>query len=782
MARLLYSLLFMCCLSLLAQPLLAQSKGVFRGIVKDVEGQPMPGATVVIPKLQTGALSDGNGLFTINDIPAGSYTVKAYAPEMDTLSYELEMPKGGNVKADLMLRRQVVTDVVEIVGQQAGKIARNKVDAGITSIQAEEINYVPTLGMSDLGVYLQVLPGVVHTGDQGGQLFVRGGTPIQNLVLMDGAIIYNPFHSIGLFSIFDTDILRNVDVYSGGFPARYGGRISSVMDITTRAGNFKRFSGKVEATSIMSGATVEGPLWKPGEDGLAGGSFLFSARHAYLDAVSESIYSYANDSANLPFGFTDLYGKFTFGNGASNASLFGYHQRDQVDYGFPSSVAWTQSGGGLNFQFLPNNTRMILTGALGVSNFRNELLNPDERFPRESGITGFNGRLNFAYSIAQADEFSYGIQLNGFSNDLTITNSLGLQTENQGSNTEFAGYFTYKKAFQRQEMQPDGSIEFFTRAIIEPSVRIHYYNDQNQVMLEPRLRAKLNFDRVSFQASAGRYSQNLITAVSDRDVVQLFQAYLAAPNQSVANQQIDGHFLQVATHLVGGVQVELIPGLSTEVEGWYKNFEQVTNINRRRLFPTDAQFLIETGQAYGVDFILKYQVRKLYLYATYGWARVTRDDGTQTYNPVFDRRHNVNFVGNYRIGQLRAKDDGRPLSSKWEIGTRFQLGSGFPFTQTQGFFEKLTFDNSDAADLISQNGQLGILLSQDLNGGRLPYYHRFDVSFKRRFRLGNAMVLEGNINAINVYNRANIFYFDRIRYERVDQLPVMPTVGASLRW
>ena len=555
------------------------------------------------------------------------------------------------------------------------------------------------------------------------------------------------------------------------------------MDITTRAGNFKQLSGKVEGTSIMSGVTLEGPLWKPDSaTGLAGGSFLLSARHAYLDAVSESLYSYANDTAGLPFGFTDIYGKMTFGNGANFASLFGYHQRDKVDYGFPSSVAWQQSGGGLNFQFLPNNTRMIFTGVLGISSYRNEMLNPDERFPRESGITGFNSRLNFAYALGKADEFSYGIQLNGFSNDLTITNSLGLQTEDQGNNTEFSTYFTYKKAFQRQTMQPDGSIDFFTRAIIEPSVRIHYYNDQSQVMLEPRLRAKLNFDRISFQASGGIYSQNMITAVSDRDVVQLFQGYLAAPNQSVANQQIDKHFLQVAKHVVGGVQIEILPGLTTDFEGWLKNFDQITNINRQRQFPGDEQFLIETGKAFGFDAILKYQVNKLYLYATYGWAKVTRDDGQQQYNPVYDRRHNMNLVGNYRLGQLRGKTDGRPLASKWEFGVRFQLGSGFPFTQTQGFFEKLTFADSGTEDLVTQNGELGILLNDELNGGRLPYYHRLDLSIKRRFRLGNAMVLEGNINAINTYNRQNIFYFDRVRYERVDQLPVMPTVGLSLRW
>src|SRR5690606_13999774 len=134
----------------------------------------------------------------------------------------------------------------------------------VVKISPKEIKQLPTIGgEADLAQYLQVLPGVVFTGDQGGQLYIRGGSPVQNKVLMDGMIVYNPFHSIGLFSVFETDIIRNADVYTGGFTAEYGGRISSIMDTTTRDGNSKYFGGKVGFSPSGAKLLLEGPLKKP---------------------------------------------------------------------------------------------------------------------------------------------------------------------------------------------------------------------------------------------------------------------------------------------------------------------------------------------------------------------------------------------------------------------------------------------------------------------------------------------------------------------------------------
>jgi hypothetical protein len=176
-------------------------------------------------------------------------------------------------------------------------------NVAVQTIDPVAINKLPSVGEPDLAQYLQVLPGVVFTGDQGGQLYIRGGLPIQNKVLLDGMVIYNPFHSIGLFSVFDNDIMRNADVYSAGFGAEYGGRTSSIMDITTRDGNKKHLSGKVSASTFGAKLTLEGPLKKLKEDGKGSSSFLLSGKTSYLPQTSKTLYPYANQTQRRWFTF-----------------------------------------------------------------------------------------------------------------------------------------------------------------------------------------------------------------------------------------------------------------------------------------------------------------------------------------------------------------------------------------------------------------------------------------------------------------------------------------------
>ena len=184
---------------------------------------------------------------------------------------------------------------------------KSDVKVSVTKVTPKDIELIPSIGGEpDLAQYLQVLPGVVFTGDQGGQLYIRGGSPIQNKVLLDGMIIYNPFHSIGLFSVFDTDLLRNADIYTGGFGAQYGGRISSIMDITTRDGNKNRFAGNVSTSTFGSKLLLEGPLGKKGVNS----SFIISGKTSYLDQSSKYLYTYI-DTSGLPYSFTDLYGKIS---------------------------------------------------------------------------------------------------------------------------------------------------------------------------------------------------------------------------------------------------------------------------------------------------------------------------------------------------------------------------------------------------------------------------------------------------------------------------------------
>jgi hypothetical protein len=182
-------------------------------------------------------------------------------------------------------------NVQDVRVSNEAKAKKQQIGMSEVKMDKQAVERIPMYGAeSDITGALSVTPGVITTGDQGGQLYVRGGTPIQNKTLLDGMTIYNPFHSIGFYSIFETELVKSVDIYTGGFESKYGGRISSVMDITYRDGNRSKFAGKVSASPFMSKAVIEGPLGKKDKDGLANGSYMLTGKHSLLDYTSKSLY------------------------------------------------------------------------------------------------------------------------------------------------------------------------------------------------------------------------------------------------------------------------------------------------------------------------------------------------------------------------------------------------------------------------------------------------------------------------------------------------------------
>jgi hypothetical protein len=223
--------------------------------------------------------------------------------------------------------------------------------------------------------------------------------------------------------------------------------------------------------------------------------------------------------------------------------------------------------------------------------------------------------------------------------------------------------------------------------------------------------------------------------------------------------------------------------MAVNIEAYYKIFNQLTNLNRNKIYDEDKSpeqpallkedFILEKGDAYGLDMTLKYDQQRYYFWVVYSYAFVNRyyedaDSVLQHYYPHFDRRHNINLVGTYRFGK----------QLNWEFSARWNFGSGFPFTQTQGYYEELKFGDGIYSDYINENGELGIIYS-DLNEGRLPTYHRLDVNLKKRFYLGEHSKIDIDLSLVNVYNRKNVFYRERLTGEIVYQLPFMPSLGIS---
>lgn len=300
------------------------------------------------------------------------------------------------------------------------------------------------MGEPDIAQYLQVLPGVVFTGDQGGQLYIRGGLPVQNKVLLDGLIVYNPFHSIGLFSVFDSEIMKSADVYSAGFGAEYGGRTSSIMDISTRDGNKKRASGKISASTFGAKAMLEGPFVKLKENGNTSASYIISAKHSYLPQTSKLLYSYANPDG-LPFKYTDLYAKASINStGGSKFSLFGFNFNDKVDYSNIASFAWTNTGAGINFLLVPQSTNLLVEGLFAYSSYKVNFTNPSlETDSKSSNISGVNTGFNFVKFIGK-QEMRFGFEGVITNTDYSVQNPFYAKISLIRSTVDVGGFLKVK--------------------------------------------------------------------------------------------------------------------------------------------------------------------------------------------------------------------------------------------------------------------------------------------------------------------------------------------------
>jgi hypothetical protein len=558
-----------------------------------------------------------------------------------------------------------------------------------------------------------------------------------------------------------------VDVYTGGFNADYGGRLSSVMDITTRDGNKKRFGGKFSATTFNSKLILEGPLKKQSEEGGGSSSFILEGKTSYLDKSSKVFYSYI-DSAGLPYNFNDLYGKVSL-NGAngSKANFFGFHFADNVNYQHAAQLHWTNFGFGSNFIVVPGSTASLIEGNFAYSKYNISLVEADG-LPRTSEIKGFNMGLKFTYYFGK-DDLLYGFDILGNRTDYEFYNSIGLKGEQTQNVTDLSSYLKYKKVTNA--------------VVIEPGFRINYYAALAEFSPEPRLGVKVMItDRFRFKTAGGLYSQNLLAATSERDIVNLFYGFLTGSDDlpSTFKGTTLTSKLQKARHLIAGFEYDLPFHMSFNIEGYIKDFNQLESVNGNKIFEDNnanysqpdylkKDYIIETGMAKGVDLTLRYEYKRLYVWFVYSYGKVTRTDEIQTYSPFFDRRHNINLVASYKFGK----------KEEWETNARWNFGSPFPFTQTQGFYDQLTFSHGLNTDIVHQNGQLGIDYAA-LNQGRLSYYHRLDLSIRRIFKFSKNYELDITASATNVYDRDNIFYVDRVTGDRIYQLPILPSLGVSM--
>jgi hypothetical protein len=755
--------------------LIAQETTTVRGfVVSKSSGEPAPYVHIQIVELETGAMTDMDGFFSIPKVKQGTYTIKVEAVQFVTITETITT--GHNEFLNLKFEMETTKMLKSVEVSAKEKERQTNVETSVIKMTQKEIERIPSMGgESDVLTAFSVVPGVVTSGDQGGQMYVRGGTPIQNKVLLDGMTIYNPFHSIGFFSVFETELVKSMDVYTGGFSAKYGGRISSIMDITYRDGNKKHFSGKISGSPFMGRFVLEGPMYRDKDSSGKSGTFMFSAKRSLIDLSSRTLYPYANNGGGLPFTFTDIYGKMTFNAGNSaKVSLFGFGFNDRVKYTNLANIGWKSYGGGLNFSLVPGSSPVFVRGHLNASSYKIDMA---ENFmqPRYSGIFGFDLGFDFSYYLKHSSQLDYGVNVNGFNTNYTTYNEMQQKIADSNFTAQIAIYVDYKLVVGR--------------LVINPSFRGQYYATLSTFSPEPRLGLKYNItEKFRLKASGGRYSQNFTSTTSDKNVVNLFNGFLSAPtdvqdNFVKQNGKVKSNIkngLQYAWHAVFGMEYDFAKHWTLNIEGYYKKFTQLSNINLNKIYPDISEFskiddvykkdyIIEQGQAYGGDLLVKYSGKRLYVYAGYSIMKVTRWDGFKQYSPLYDRRHNANLIVTYQF--LKKKD--------LEVSVRWNYGSGLLFTPTVGYYQNELFSGGLTTDIMTSNASLPQTILGDLNSKRLPAYHRLDITVKKKFEFKNKTYLDLILSVTNVYNRKNIFYVNRVTNEKIYQLPVLPSIGLS---
>lgn len=747
--------------------IVAQNGGI-KGYVFDAEtGEAIPDAAVLVKGTYYGGTTDDNGFYTIRNIPYGSYVVVArnlaYIQEQETLEINSSLAK--NVVFRLT---RLVVNIEEATVSATKEMYKNRNVSSVHRLSSSTIERIPSfMAKPDLAEYLQVIPGVISTGDRGGQLYFRGGTPVQNLTLLDGITIINPFHSIGFVSVFDTDIIQTVDVYTSGFGSSYGGRVSSVMDVKTRSGNNTHYKGKASVSTFGYGLSFEGPIRKMSEENPSSTSILVSQKRSFIDAT-RAIFTPFLDSLGIPFSYNDIFGKYTFRNNEGDKFDFtAFHFRDRANYNGVMESSWQNTGARAKYVYSPDNNSSLWESHIAVSEYRG-MVKEENVQPRDTRYGAVDIHLTNSH-FSEIFDWKAGF---GFTSYSTAHEFLGLDSLMKSD----------KLYTMDADMFFDSKIKL-ENWIIEPGLHFRFYTNYFDFILEPRLRAKyiLN-ESLSLNMSGGLYSQELLSTMADEDVIKVFQGF------KIGVSNVENYFfgnwetshIQKAWHFAGGLQWLPNNNLRMTTELYVKNFFRLLNYNRHKLYPDRVayskidqyyrkDYIFEKGWAYGLDFLMDYNKDPWSMWLAYSFGIVSRADELISYSPHFDRRHNLNVLGGLKFGKDR----------KYNLKARWNIGSGFPFTQTNGLYENITFNGQSLQQQVRANGTVGIWYG-DVNGGRLPWYHRFDISVQRAWEFKKGRSLQVSVGVMNAYNRANVYYFDRVAYERVNQYPIMPGFGAIL--
>ena len=809
---------FLSILLILFSGIVSAQTGKLKGKVTDDSG-PIPSVNIVVLYTNYGAASEVDGSYEISGIPAGNYEAKFSIISYDSRIFDVEIKANRTTELNVELQPKAIElDAVEVTDMQ--RQDQRDTRTSLIDLNPRDAKTLPG-AVEDVFRTLQSLPGVLAPNDFSSQLVVRGSGPDQNLIILDDVEVFNPYRLYGVVSMFNPDAVENVNLISGGFPAKYGDRLSAVLDVTNKEGTTsKTLSGNVNLSIVDANIVLEGK--NPFN---LRGSWLFNSRRTYYDLIIEPFVKNAglvDDNTTFP-NFYDLQGKIVIGPYDGNKFLFnGILSRDAVNVVSGKERETPDSVGVYNvtnndlistaWHFAPNPdvlNKVVLSWYRnnGTTDFDSQILDPSlNRGAFENTIPDtlapyllrFSFGGDFIYrKYAIDDKFTYildnhileaGVGADFMQTTINFTFNLDDQLKALlASNPQFRAVvddLKDVKNYNRYRSYIQDNFKVTDRFTFQPSLRMDYYNILDKAYISPRMSFSYAFDRLTtVRAVLGMYYQS--------------PGYEKLRDQGVLYDLSDEYTHQLAAeraiHYVLGLERWLSSEWSVRLEGYYKDFsdlyiqqklqgdrfytEPIPGKDPRfasgwtlpSTFIDDSLTQIPVndpyGEAYGLELFLSKQNNfmgsRLSGWISYALAYANRYEYGVKYPFNFDQRHTVNVVMNYQL-------------NNWlELGVRWQYGSGFPISQPAGVKPRIILEDQD----LDGTPETPVIATRDLNNGgedpvifdvdfadrklnsRKPIYHRLDLRINA---FADWWDLDWTIylDVINVYNRANVIGYD----------------------
>lgn len=728
--------------------------GAVTGYVTDAEtGEKLIGASVFFPELSIGAATNVDGYFVIKRVPAGTHTLRAQSVGYVDRDLEVTVSEGESLR--LTIELELTTD--ESVVVVTDKREKREISVSRVEIPVEQLAQLRIGGEADVFRALQFLPGVLTSSQISSGLYIRGGSPDQNLVLVDGATVYNPSHLLGFFSTFNPDAIKDVDLIKGAFPAEYGGRLSAVLDLRQKDGNRNEFEGVGSLGLVSSRLSLQGPV--------GNGSFFLGGRRTYLDLITNLL----PDDPENPFPdfyFYDINAKLTQTLGPNDviqASAFVSEDELGLDgSGLSLTLGLANYVGGLRWTHTFADDLFFVANATAsryTTGFDGE--NSGFFFSAKNTIDDITGKGRLEWYESEDLTIKAGFDITKYRFNYT-QNFTGDSSNNAVEGQNDAGLvnlvvddWTYAGYLQ-------GKYSLTEELALQAGLRLDYFDLSESLTLDPRAAIRWQLTPAfAIKGGWGIYHQYLRLATQPD--FTFFDTWMPTDSSVVPARAIH-YVLSTETNLPGDFELN--------VDAYYKTLDNISELNTTTTSAENVGevFYSGEGEAYGAEIFLQKRAGRLVGWVGYGlgWVNARFDSinrGTE-FRPKYDRRHDLKIVAQYKI------------SDRWDLGASFTFQSGQSYTGATSRFRTTLPDGTSEYDLVVPSQRYGL---------RLPPSHQlnFNVNYNTTiFGLDSRLLLD----VYNVYSRRDIWFRfydtdgDVTEVTDVRLLPIIPTIALEVKF